>query len=248
MGDGRRVTHGRHSHETLSVGVITGGRSSYGNGAHAEVVDSGVIVIMNPGDVHVCNAIDDGAWSYLMFYLDPHWMGRVQCELRGEGSAAFRPYATAALRSPALAAAGAQLFAELTDSDNDRFRREMGVTDFAGLLDAVLAPGPTAGGDSVKTERAARHIDMHFAKTLRLDELCAIANLSGSYLIRAFKRRYGVAPHEYQTNRRIQFAKARLRERIPLAQVALEAGFADQAHFQRIFKRLTAATPGQYRG
>jgi AraC-like DNA-binding protein len=100
----------------------------------------------------------------------------------------------------------------------------------------------------MKTERAAKYIDAHFAQALRLDDICAEANLSASYLIRAFKKRYGVAPHEYQTNRRIQFAKARLREQIPLAQVALEAGFADQAHFQRMFKRLSAVTPGQYQG
>ena len=247
--DGRKVNHARHWHETFSVGVITGGRSSYGKGAHAEVVECGSIVVMNPGDVHVCNAIDDGGWSYLMFYLDPEWTGRIQAELREGEGCAFRPYATAALHSPQLAAAGQALFAELTDDDSDRFQREVAVVDFVGLLDGVLSDGVIAERESgSKAERAAKYIDAHFAEALRLEEICAEASLSASYLIRAFKKRYGIAPHEYQTNRRIQFAKARLRERIPLAQVALEAGFSDQAHFQRIFKRLTAATPGLYKG
>jgi AraC-like DNA-binding protein len=96
-------------------------------------------------------------------------------------------------------------------------------------------------------ERVAHYIDAHFAHALPLRDLCDAAQLSGSYLIRAFRRRYGVAPHEYQTNRRIQYAKARLRAGAPIAQVALDVGFADQAHFQRVFKRMTAATPGQYR-
>jgi AraC-like DNA-binding protein len=98
-----------------------------------------------------------------------------------------------------------------------------------------------------KVERVADYIDTHFADPLPLQDLCEAAHLSGSYLIRAFKKRYGVAPHEYQTNRRIQYAKARLRDGASLAQVALDVGFADQAHFQRVFKRMTAATPGQYR-
>ena len=100
---------------------------------------------------------------------------------------------------------------------------------------------------AAKVERVAHHIDAHFADALPLQDLCEAANLSGSYLIRAFKKRYGVAPHEYQTNRRIQYAKARLRAGAPIAAVAQDTGFADQAHFQRVFKRMTAATPGQYR-
>ncbi|NRR30011.1 AraC family transcriptional regulator [Oxalobacteraceae bacterium] len=247
--DGRQVNHSRHWHETFSVGIITGGRSSYVNGGHSEEVEQGSLVVMSPGAVHVCNALGDGTWSYLMFYLDAEWMGRIQADLRGEAGSAFRPYAKAALFAPRLAHIGTQLFAELTDPDSDRLQREICVVDFIGLLDAELAPGAVAGeGSGLKTERAAKYIDAHFAKALWLDEICAEANLSASYLIRAFKKRYGVAPHEYQTNRRIQFAKARLRDNVPLTQVALEAGFADQAHFQRIFKRLTAATPGQYKG
>jgi AraC-like DNA-binding protein len=245
--DGRKVNHARHLHETFSVGVITGGRSTYENGAHREVVEEGTVVVMNPGDAHVCNAIDGGGWSYLMFYLDADWTGRIQAELQGGDGRAFRRYDKAALFAPHLCDAGKQLFAALNDADSDRLQREIGVVDFIGLLDGELAPGAAPAADGgLKTERAASYIDAHFAQALRLDELCAEARLSASYLIRAFKKRYGVAPHEYQTNRRIQFAKARLREQAPLAQVALEAGFADQAHFQRVFKRLAAVTPGQY--
>jgi AraC-like DNA-binding protein len=174
-------------------------------------------------------------------------MGRIQAELRGTAEFTFRPYARAALHAPHFVAAGTELFAVLTDPDSDRLRREVCVIDFVGLLDKELAPGTMANTDSgPKIERAAQYIDAHFADALRLEDLCGEADLSASYFIRAFKKRYGVAPHEYQTNRRIQFGQARLKEGLPIAQVALEAGFADQAHFQRIYKRLTAATPGQY--
>ncbi|MNY72070.1 Virulence regulon transcriptional activator VirF [compost metagenome] len=72
--------------------------------------------------------------------------------------------------------------------------------------------------------------------------------MSPSYLIRAFKQHYGMTPHAFLVNRRIQFAQDRLRSGQLIADVALEAGFADQAHFQRAFKQHLAATPGQYRG
>jgi AraC-like DNA-binding protein len=64
----------------------------------------------------------------------------------------------------------------------------------------------------------------------------------------SFKRHYGMTPHAFLVNRRIQFARRQLREGKLIADVALDSGFADQAHFQRAFKQHLAATPGQYRG
>ena len=46
---------------------------------------------------------------------------------------------------------------------------------------------------------------------------------------------------------RIQRSRAALRDGRPIAEVAQAFGFADQAHLQRAFKRLVAATPGEYR-
>jgi AraC-like DNA-binding protein len=248
VADGRDLHYARHWHETHSVGVITGGRSTYVNGAHAEVVERGAVVVINPGDVHGCNPVGDAPWSYVMFYFDPAWLGQVQARLRGDAGAAFRPYARPALRSPHLVAAGERLFSLLVDAGRSHADKAAAATGFVALLDSELAPLPAFDAAvTPKVECVARYIDAHFAEPLPLQELCERVQLSGSHLIRAFRQRFGVAPHEYQINRRIQHARARLREGADIAQVALDAGFADQAHFQRVFKRLTAATPGQYR-
>jgi AraC-like DNA-binding protein len=71
--------------------------------------------------------------------------------------------------------------------------------------------------------------------------------LSASYLTRAFRAQYGLTPHAFLMNQRIQYARGRLRRGHAIAEVALDAGFADQAHFQRTFKQFLAATPGHYR-
>ena len=248
VADGRGLHYGRHWHETHSVGVITGGRSTYVNGAHEETVAAGAVVVVSPGAVHGCNPVDATPWSYVMFYFDPAWLGRVQARLRGDGDTAFRPYDVPALRAPHLVEAGVRLLAVLVDGALDAAAREAAAIDFVARLHGALAPAASVrDGATEKVERVAHYIDTHFMDALPLHHLCDAAHLSGSYLIRAFKKRYGVAPHEYQTNRRIQYAKARLRAGVPIAQVALDTGFADQAHFQRVFKRMTAATPGQYR-
>ncbi|HEY5810091.1 MAG TPA: AraC family transcriptional regulator, partial [Povalibacter sp.] len=95
--------------------------------------------------------------------------------------------------------------------------------------------------------RAAEFIRDNYARSLRLDEICSASDVSASYLIRAFKEQYGMTPHAYLTNCRIEFCRSQLRRGRPIADVAVAAGFADQAHLQRAFKKYVAATPGQYR-
>jgi AraC-like DNA-binding protein len=56
-----------------------------------------------------------------------------------------------------------------------------------------------------------------------------------------------MTPHAYLMNCRIELSRSQLRRGRPIAEVALAAGFADQAHLQRSFKKFVAATPGQYR-
>jgi AraC-like DNA-binding protein len=96
-------------------------------------------------------------------------------------------------------------------------------------------------------ERAAEFIRQNCARSLKLQEICAEVDLCASHLIRSFKEVYGLTPHAYQINCRIEFCRSRLRKGWTIADVALAAGFSDQAHLQRIFKRVVAATPGQYR-
>jgi AraC-like DNA-binding protein len=83
---------------------------------------------------------------------------------------------------------------------------------------------------------------------MKLDDIGAAARLSVPHLVRSFGRHFGMSPHQYLTHRRIQFAQDQLRAGRAIADVAAEAGFADQAHLQRAFKTLVAATPGQYQG
>lgn len=246
--DGRRVSYGRHWHDTVSVGAILGGRSTYLNGSRNQEIQQGTLVMMNPGDVHACNPVADHAWSYRMLYLDSAWLAKLQADLREDSPRAFTPFGAVATDSPRLYAAFNALFDALGGLDADTLRREEALVGFFSMLDERLGSRSPARTDShPDLARAADYIDANATLSLRLDEIAAAAGLSVSYLVRAFAKRYGMTPHEYQINRRIQRGQQQLRRGEPIAQVALDTGFADQAHFQRTFKRLTAATPGQYR-
>ena len=66
------------------------------------------------------------------------------------------------------------------------------------------------------------------------------------HLARSFTRRFGVSPHAYVIGRRIDLARGLLLQGARPADVATMAGFYDQAHLTRHFKRHTSATPAAY--
>ncbi|QXI45688.1 AraC family transcriptional regulator [Pseudomonas anuradhapurensis] len=236
VGDGRQVCYAAHSHESFSLGVITGGRSTYLNGDRQLEVAAGTTVLMNPGVVHACNPIAGEAWSYLMLFVDMPW-------LQAQG---FALPAQAWSHSPELYRRLLQLFADLFDGN---------VPDRESRLAALFAalPGLLGGNSGVpeagnpRLDAAAEFIRVHRSDPLSLEDICAACGLSRSYLIRAFRQRFGLTPHGYLLDQRVQLARAQLRQGRAIAEVAQEAGFADQAHLQRAFKQHLAATPGHYR-
>jgi AraC family transcriptional regulator len=96
--------------------------------------------------------------------------------------------------------------------------------------------------------RARELIHDRFAESLRLADIAAAVGVHPVYLASAFRKHFRCSVGEYLRRRRVEFACARLAgANAPLAEIALAAGFADQSHFCRTFKRHTGMTPAAYR-
>lgn len=242
--DGRHVCYDKHSHAHFSIGAITGGHSHYLNQRSLQEVSPGSLVLMNPEEVHACNPIADQPWSYLMFYLDTDWL-RSQQEEAGLGSE-FRPFDMTASRDPLLYQGLQHLHHQLVQAP-DPLAREVACHLFSRQLLARLTPARWDDRPPQHLQRAAELMQDDSASPLSLSQLSAVAGLTPSHFVRAFSQHYGMTPHAYLLDRRIRHARTLLKQGQPLAEVALASGFADQAHFQRQFKRRVAATPGQYR-
>ncbi|MFJ2682592.1 helix-turn-helix domain-containing protein [Pseudomonas sp. NPDC087342] len=249
IADGREVCYARHSHAHFSIGAITAGCSTYVHEQSEFAVSAGTVVLMNPGDVHACNPIDDQPWSYLMLYVETPWLTDLQHQLGFSQDQAFRRFSITHLRDASLFTGLKDLYAVLIDDQQDVLRKHSATLEFFTDVQQRLNPiDQPLREPNFKLERAAEYIRDNCTQLLKLEDICEAAQLSPSYLIRAFKQHFGMTPHAFLVNQRIQFARERLRSGRLIADVALEAGFADQAHFQRAFKQHLAATPGQYRG
>jgi AraC family transcriptional regulator len=111
-------------------------------------------------------------------------------------------------------------------------------------------PLPTGnrGLSPQRLRRVRDYVEAHLDEHLSLTVLADIACLSPYHFSRSFKESAGVGPQRYVIQRRLEHAKTLLRRtREPLAWIAQEAGFADQSHFNSIFRREMGVTPGRFR-
>ena len=96
--------------------------------------------------------------------------------------------------------------------------------------------------------RVTDHIEAHLHRPLTLTELAMVAGMSRYHFARRFKASTGVPPHRFITQRRIERAKALLREgTLPIGTIATTVGFRTPSHFTAVFHRVTGLTAGAYR-
>jgi len=116
----------------------------------------------------------------------------------------------------------------------------------SGRVPAARAARPEADPGPAARIRALIH-DAGTAADLTAGDLAAAAGCSRYAAYRAFHQAYGLAPSDYQRQLRVRAARGLLSRGVPPAAAAAEAGFADQAHLTRWFRRYYGITPGAYR-
>jgi AraC-like DNA-binding protein len=108
---------------------------------------------------------------------------------------------------------------------------------------------PNRGGLSpARTHRICDYINSNLDQNISLEALAEMAGLSTHHFARAFKQTVGLPPHGYVLQRRIEHAQQMLRNTdLPMSEIALSAGFSDQSHLARHFRRLTGMSPSVVR-
>ena len=91
-------------------------------------------------------------------------------------------------------------------------------------------------------------VDAHPGANPSIQELAFLCDLSPSYFSQAFRRSFGMPPHQWLLRRRIEHARSLLSDTaLSLAAIAAECGFFDQSHFSRVFTRTEHVNPTTWR-
>jgi AraC-like DNA-binding protein len=247
----RYVTHryGRHAHETYTVGVIESGVEEFDYGSRLLRAGPGAVALLNPEVVHTGQAGAPEGWSYRVLYPAVGLVTGIARELGGPpGTPSFPetviddPRCARLIRSAHLAA-----------EHGDRLAS-------SSLLRAALA-GVLAGHARLVVDDDGPRLPRYgsaavaavqdvladrLADPPSLDELALATGMSPFALLRAFRAETGLPPHAYLNQLRVRLARRLLDTGVPPADVAAEAGFADQPHLTRHFKRVVGVPPGAY--
>jgi AraC family transcriptional regulator len=99
-----------------------------------------------------------------------------------------------------------------------------------------------------QARKVREYVDGHISGPIRVAELCALIQRSQGHFSRACKRTFGVTPHAFVIQRRLELATQYMSETDAcLSDIALSCGFADQAHLCKQFRQATGHTPAAWR-
>lgn len=245
----RRYDYPRHAHEAATVALMdTGGaRFWYRGGTHT--VGAGGGFLLDPGAVHTGVRDHPDGYSYRVLYLSPH-------VLAGEGESgpgpgwSFGPTVIgdrAADRT--LTALLHRTHRALAGPASPLVREELVLRCGALLRRRYAAPPaaePAGGGPNRAVTVVRDFLEAHPTDDVSLRDLAGLALVSPYRLVRLFTAAVGMPPHAYQIQLRVRVARALLAGGLPAGTVAARAGFFDQAHLTRVFKKYTGMTPGQF--
>ncbi len=235
----------RHSHESYSVGVTETGAQAFTCRHGRHVSSRGMVMAFNPDDPHDGHAAGDGGFTYRMVHIWPEFFA----SLTGTPLPLFR---SPVIENPAVAASVRGLHLALTGqaTDLERYERLAGTARL--LLRHASGREPRPGPPDLRVATRVRDLihdvaaDPAATADLTAEDLAAAAGCSRFAAYRAFSRAYGLAPSDYQRQLRIRAARRLLSDGVSPARAAAEAGFADQAHLTRWFRRYYGVTPGAY--
>lgn len=227
-----------HTHDELMLGLMRAGVKRFTREGRVHTVGRGGISIVNPGEVHTGGRFDGENLVYTALYVPQPVLEKAG--LAGESR--FGPGVVTDRDCWSLLLAATAQGADPLAAQENLLEGLARLDRHANSKQSLTYRACTAGAG-----RAIDYVHAHYAEAFTVEDLARVAGITPRHMIRSFRKATGLPPHAYLRQLRVERARRLLHDDTPLAEVALAAGFADQAHFTKTFKQITGTTPGRYR-
>jgi AraC-like DNA-binding protein len=227
---------------------IAGGRAYHlRRGRSSRLVRPGQLVVLDPSAPHSGSPAERGAWAGRLLLIE---LPGPQAALSNEDI----PLAGLAFPDPVIGDRRlARRFLALhhgTECQASALERQSAALSFlAGLAACSPDARPRTSRvarDDVAVRAAVEYLNDNVTRNITLDELATASGASKYELVRRFSAAIGVPPHAYQVALRVNLARRLLERGERATDVAGLAGFADQSHLNRHFRRRLGITPARY--
>jgi AraC-like DNA-binding protein len=241
---------GKHWHDVYGFGLLEHGAQNSLSGRGEVRAYAGSVISTNPGELHDGRPVGGSTrqWRIISVSID------VMAHLTDTPPGALA-ISKPVMEDPLLASVLKRVFATLEglstheqENATGRLAYEEALTGACSLLmERHGTPRLPARTEAADVHLARGRLLEDPANPPTLTELAALAGLSKFQLLRRFIKVFGLPPHAFLIQHRVEQARSLIRAGRPLAAAATTAGFADQSHMTRFFRRHYGYTPGAWK-
>ncbi len=230
----------KHFHDTYTIGLTHDGLFKSIHTNHMALAYKYSTRVINPGEVH-CG--DSRAWKYTNFYPSVELLSQVYEQMYG--LYAMPLFQKHIIEDEVLYGALVSFFHAVYAKEDELLIE----TKLIEVLSYMIQHYATTSKEHVtcKNHRAIslvkEYIHHHLECDISLEQLSHESALSKYHFLRLFAETMGVTPHQYIIAQRIQKAKQFVLEGEPLSLAGIRAGFSDQSHFIRSFRKIYGYSP-----
>lgn len=233
-----------HFHDTFALILVESGVADYSYKKNECVVSPNKLLVLNPYEVHTGKSLGEGVWNFRSMYI-PQDIIKENCHVDIEKAPQF-----------------INRIVEKTDLLHryqilhQKLLTQVSTLSEESELSLLLHDLSRLAGIETKdhqqdkytsvADRMREYIHEYFMENIHLDDLMTISGLSRFHLIKVYRQRFGLPPHQYLNNLRIEKSKQLLSKGMPATDVAYSVGYFDQSHFIRHFKNVVGVTPKAY--
>ena len=230
-----------HFHNEYSIALITSGNHNFTCNKNDFVAQPGDIRLINPGDIHVCKS---KSWAYITFTPDTNFVEAFSESCQKELHNIT--FANPVINNQKLT----KLFIDLNYAKKEWQDELMAenileelVVNLISFYSNCSIKTKNISYSRVKLNQTVEFMKTNFNESLKLETLAHISGLSKYHFLRKFKEEFGMTPHAYLLQIRIQKAKNMLTQNKALIDIAYSCGFSDQSHFTRVFNKIYGMSP-----
>ncbi|HKN95725.1 MAG TPA: AraC family transcriptional regulator [Pseudonocardiaceae bacterium] len=226
-----------HAHDTWTVLLVDDGAVRYDLDRHERGAFGDLVTVLPPRVPHNGTAARPGGFRKRVLYLESDLL-----PARLTGAAVDTPAITDGTLHRLVSTVH-----RLVRTPGDEPAAEAVLALALERLRARLGDRADTGPPGRESAHAFRALlDEHIVPGLPLTSAAALLHFDPAYLVRSFGREFGMSPHQYVISRRVDLARRLILAGEPLRSVAVRAGFYDQPHLVRHFKRILGVSPGRF--
>lgn len=236
-----------HRHDTYAIGITDSGVQCYEYRGATQSSTPGSVMVLHPDELHNGRAGSSEGFGYRMLYVEPALIAEAVRQITGRYCAL--PHVKESVSQNPILANAVLLASHGSFGHGESLAFDQTILLLAeGLIAAdksCVNPNRQLLIEVGAVETAREYLRSHDDRVVHSKELERITGLSRYDLSRQFRKLLGTSPYRYSVYRRLEKAR-KLIPNTPLSEIALQCGFADQAHFSRHFKSTFGITAGRY--